>query len=49
MLLQALDALNNFPTSATRQALMDIIDDDHCFYHVRMNGASCLVTVSLVL
>ncbi|XP_067931725.1 transcription initiation factor TFIID subunit 2-like [Watersipora subatra] len=43
---EALDMLSSFPTAATRQTLMDIIDDDHCFYRVRMSGAHCLVTVA---
>ena len=46
---QAIVALDNFPTPATRQALTDIIDDDHCFYRVRMAGADCLVKVCYII
>ena len=46
---ESLTALADFPTPATRQALMDTIDDDHCFYKVRTEGTYTLVKVRYIL
>lgn len=43
---QAISALENFPTPKTRLALTDTIENDQCFYRVRVAAAKALVRVS---
>ncbi|KAK3090048.1 hypothetical protein FSP39_008810, partial [Pinctada imbricata] len=43
---EAIDALINYPTTATRKALTDILENEHCFYRVRMEAAYCLAKVA---
>ena len=44
-LMQAILALEEFPTSATQQALMDLINQNECFYKVRLEACFCLAKV----
>lgn len=46
LLWQAIRALENYPTAGTRRALTDILEDDHCFYRIRMEAAHCLAKVN---
>lgn len=43
---EAIRALENYPTAGTRRALTDILEDDHCFYRIRMEAAHCLAKVA---
>ncbi|XP_062579980.1 transcription initiation factor TFIID subunit 2-like [Saccostrea cucullata] len=43
---EAIRALENYPTAGTRRALTDILEDDHCFYRIRMEAAYCLAKVA---
>ena len=44
-LLQAILALEKFPTTSTQQALMDLINQNECFYKVRLEACCCLAKV----
>ena len=44
-LIQAILALEKFPTTATQQALMDLINQNECFYKVRLEACFCLAKV----
>ncbi|KAF6025696.1 TAF2 [Bugula neritina] len=44
--LHALESEKDFATSATRSTLMEIVDDDHCFYKVRIMATHSLVKVA---
>ncbi|XP_078318589.1 transcription initiation factor TFIID subunit 2-like isoform X3 [Crassostrea virginica] len=43
---EAIRALENYPTAGTRRALTDILEDEHCFYRIRMEAAHCLAKVA---
>lgn len=43
--LQSIWALEHYPTPQTRLALTDTIENEHCFYKVRMDACSCLAKV----
>ena len=47
--LQAIQALEKFPTPATRQALIDMINHSECFYKVRLEACHCLAKVRIVI
>lgn len=40
-------ALEKFPTPASRLALTDILEQEQCFYRVRMSACFCLAKVRL--
>ena len=42
---EAIRALQRYPTAATRMALTDTIENEHCFYRIRMEAADCLAQV----
>lgn len=44
--LEAIAALEKYPTPATRLALTDTIENEHCFYKVRCAAAHCLTKVN---
>lgn len=44
--LEAIAALEKYPTPATRLALTDTIENEHCFYKVRCAAAHCLTKVA---
>lgn len=43
--LEAIVALQKYPTPATRLALTDIIEDNKCYYRVRCKATDCLKEV----
>lgn len=43
--VEAIAALEKFPTPASRLALTDILEQDQCFYKVRMQACFCLAKV----
>lgn len=43
---EAIIALENYPTAATRKALTDTLENEHCFYLVRMEACLCLSKVA---
>lgn len=43
---EAIQALEKFPTPATRQAVIDIINQSECFYKVRLEACLCLSKVA---
>ncbi|XP_067032704.1 transcription initiation factor TFIID subunit 2-like isoform X1 [Acropora muricata] len=43
---EAIQALEKFPTPATRQALIDMINQSECFYKVRLEACHCLAKVA---
>lgn len=43
--VEAISALEKFPTPASRLALTDILEQDQCFYKVRMQACYCLAKV----
>lgn len=43
--LEAIEALQHHPTPATRLALTDTIENEHCYYKVRLRAAHCLTKV----
>nr|CAG4640612.1 EOG090X00M6 [Eulimnadia texana] len=43
---EAIQALERFPTPATRLALTDVIENEQCFYKVRCDAAHCLTKVA---
>lgn len=44
---EAILALEKFPTPASRLALTDILEQEQCFYRVRMMACFCLAKVRL--
>lgn len=44
--LDAITALEKYPTAATRMALTDVIEQENCFYEVRCEAAKCLTKVA---
>lgn len=42
---EAISALEKFPTPASRLALTDILEQEQCFYKVRMQACFCLAKV----
>jgi len=44
--LEAIEALQHHPTPATRLALTDTIENEHCYYKVRLRAAHCLTKVT---
>ncbi|RXN11693.1 transcription initiation factor TFIID subunit 2 [Labeo rohita] len=44
---EAISALEKFPTPASRLALTDILEQDQCFYKVRMQACFCLAKSAL--
>lgn len=44
---EAISALEKFPTPASRLALTDILEQDQCFYKVRMQACFCLSKVGV--
>lgn len=44
--LDAIVALEKYPTAATRSALTDVIETESCFYEVRCEAAKCLTRVA---
>lgn len=45
--MEAILALERYPTPATRLALTDTIENEHCYYKVRCRAAHCLTKVSI--
>ena len=45
--VQALNALERYPTPKSRQALTSTIENENLFYLVRIDAAHCLAKVSL--
>ena len=43
--MQAILALEKFPTTSTQQTLMDLINQNECFYKVRLEACFCLAKV----
>lgn len=43
--LEAIAALQKYPTPATRMALTDTIENNNCFFKVRCRAAHCLKEV----
>lgn len=44
--MEAVVALDKFPTIATRNALCDIIENEQVYIHVRCKAAHCLTKVT---
>ncbi|CAG9763929.1 unnamed protein product [Ceutorhynchus assimilis] len=44
--IEAIIALERYPTPATRLALTDTIENEHCYYKVRCRAANCLTKVA---
>ncbi|KAI4499551.1 hypothetical protein M0802_005447 [Mischocyttarus mexicanus] len=44
--LEAIEALQSHSTPATRLALTDTIENEHCYYKVRLRAAHCLTKVA---
>lgn len=44
--MEAVTALDKFPTIATRNALCDIIENEQVYIHVRCKAAHCLTKVT---
>ena len=44
---EAISALERFPTPASRLALTDVLEQEQCFYRVRMAACFCLAKVRL--
>ena len=44
--LEAIRALEQYPTPASRLALTDILEHEQCFYHVRLEATQCLAKVN---
>lgn len=44
--LDAIVALEKYPTTATRSALTEVIESENCFYEVRCEAAKCLTKVA---
>lgn len=47
--MEALIALEKYPTPPTRIALTDTIENESCFYKVRCRAAECLTKVNIQL
>ena len=45
---QAIQALKQFQSTATRKALTDILENEQCFYKVRIEASMCLAKVRLI-
>ena len=45
---QAIQALKLYQTTATRKALTDILENEQCFYKVRIEASLCLAKVRLI-
>lgn len=45
--MEAVIALDKFPTIATRNALCDIIENEQVYIHVRCKAAHCLTKVPI--
>jgi len=45
--VEALNALENYPTPKSRQALTSTIENENCFYSVRIDAAQRLAKVLL--
>ena len=45
---EAISALERFPTPASRLALTDVLEQEQCFYRVRMAACFCLAKVRLL-
>ena len=45
--MEAINALERYPTPATRLALTDTIENEQCYYKVRCRAAHCLTKVRL--
>ena len=45
--MQALNALEHYPTPKSRQALTSTIENENCFYLIRIDAAQRLAKVSL--
>ncbi|XP_076092140.1 transcription initiation factor TFIID subunit 2-like isoform X2 [Mytilus galloprovincialis] len=43
---EAIAALEHYPSPATRKALTDVLENEHCFYKVRIDSAQCLAKVA---
>lgn len=43
---EAIEALEKFPTPASRSALTNTIENEHCFYKIRCQAAYCLQKVA---
>ncbi|TRY83311.1 hypothetical protein DNTS_006037 [Danionella cerebrum] len=43
---EAILALEKFPTATSRRALTDILEQDQCFYKVRMHACFCLAKIA---
>ncbi|KAI1287682.1 Transcription initiation factor TFIID subunit 2 [Halotydeus destructor] len=43
---QAITEMEKYPTTNTREALMDIVQNEHCYYRVRCEAAMCLRAVA---
>ncbi|CAC5377567.1 TAF2 [Mytilus coruscus] len=43
---EAIAALEHYPSPATRKALTDVLENEHCFYKVRIDSALCLAKVA---
>ncbi|CAH0692502.1 unnamed protein product [Chilo suppressalis] len=43
---EAIDALHNYPETATRKALTDTIENEQTFYRIRCRAAHCLTKVA---
>lgn len=43
--LEAIEALQHHATPATRLALTDTIENEHCYYKIRLRAAHCLTKV----
>ena len=49
MFFQAIQALKQYQSAATRKALTDILENEQCFYKVRIEASMCLAKVGLEL
>lgn len=43
---EAIEQLKRFPTQLTRKALLDIVENEHCFYKIRCMAATAVTHVS---
>jgi len=47
--IEAIEALQHHPTPNTRLALTDTIENEHCYYKIRLRAAHCLTKVTLLI
>ena len=47
-IFQAIQALKLYQTTASRKALTDILENEQCFYKVRIEASLCLAKVRLI-